>query len=84
MWEVEEQRLQEEEEQKVWEEEERALRLASAQEKKWLAELAKQNQQNQLAEEKAEGSSKNGGTWKDEDGVCWGCQVWEEPCKQPG
>ena len=81
VWAVEEQRLQEEEERKVWEEEERALRLVSVQEKKWLVELAEQNWQNWLAEEKVEGSSKSGGMQKDEDRVCWGCWVWEEPCQ---
>ena len=57
------------------------LRLASEREKRWLAKLAEQNQWNQLVEEKVEGSLKSGGTQKDEDGVCWGCQVWKEPCQ---
>ena len=39
-------------------EEEKELMLASEREKRWLAE------------EKAEGSLKSRGTWKDEDGVC--------------
>ena len=49
--------LKEEEEWKIWEEEEQELHLASAQEKRWLAELAAQWQLERLVEEnKGEGS----------------------------
>ena len=27
------------------------------------------------------GSSKSGGMQKEEDGLCWGCWVWEEECQ---
>ena len=34
--------------------------------------------------ERAEGSFKSGGKQSKVDGACWGCQVQEEQCRQPG
>ena len=61
MQEAVKQKLQEEEEQRVWKEEGKKLRLVSEWEKRWLAELAEQNQWNWLVEKNAEGSSKSSG-----------------------
>ena len=70
-WDVEEKRIWEEEEQRLWDEEEnKKLWLASAQEKRWLVELAAQCQLEWMVEEKNGESSKSGGNQKDEDGLC--------------
>ena len=56
-WEVEEQRMWEEEERWVQEKEQARLRLASKEEKRWLMELAAQQQREWIAEERGKGSS---------------------------
>ena len=62
MWEEEERRMQEEEEWRIWEEEEQWLHLISKQQKKWVAELAVQQQQEWMTEERMGGSLKSRGT----------------------
>lgn len=45
------------------EEEEKKLQLMNEWEKRWLVELATQQQQEQMVEVKGEGSSKSGDNW---------------------
>ena len=81
VWEAEAWRLQEVEEWRMWEEEKKELWLASAQEKRWLAELAAQHQQEWMVEGKTGESLQSRNNQREQDGDCWGCHVWEEVCQ---